>query len=234
MTVVAIHQPQYLPWVPYCDKSDQCDIFVYLDTVQFQKNGVQNRNQIKTAQGPIWLSVPAHASLNTAVKDVTIDGSRWVKKHIRSIEMNYSKARHIDLFHGDLVPVLERGWTHLSDLNIAVTEWMFSALGIASKRIRASELDVTGSREDLLLNICKAVSATTYLSGQGAKSYMDPGSFKNQGVDIRFQEYRSQPYEQCHRGIDFVPDLSALDLILNMGKDSRDIMLKGRRQSPHY
>nr|MBI3612487.1 WbqC family protein [Nitrospirota bacterium] len=47
--LVAIHQPQYLPWLGYLDKIDRADVFVILDTVQFKKNEWQNRNRIRTA-----------------------------------------------------------------------------------------------------------------------------------------------------------------------------------------
>ena len=56
--IVAVHQPQYLPWLGYFDKIDKADVFVLLDTVQFKKNEWQNRNKIKTAQGWQWLTVP--------------------------------------------------------------------------------------------------------------------------------------------------------------------------------
>ena len=88
---VAIHQPQYLPWLPYCDKADQCDLLVHLDDVQFQRRGVQNRNQIKTPTGAQWLTVPVNASRDTLIQDVTIADALWQRKH-GSIEHNYRVA----------------------------------------------------------------------------------------------------------------------------------------------
>src|SRR5580765_832935 len=100
--IVAIHQPQYLPWLPYCDKVDSCDLFVYLDNVQYQKNGLQNRNQIKTATGPAWLTVPVHATLSKTIAETGIADLRWKNKHERSIEMNYARAPYLDCFLGEL------------------------------------------------------------------------------------------------------------------------------------
>ena len=60
---VGIHQPHYLPWLPYFIKIAKCDIFIVLDNVDFQKNGLQNRNQIKTDKGYQWLTVPVEHKL---------------------------------------------------------------------------------------------------------------------------------------------------------------------------
>ena len=145
------------------------------------------------------------------------------------IEMNYSRAPHLDSFSKELKPILEREWLTLADLNIAVTDWMFGRLGITSKRVRASELDVTGSADDLVVNICKAVGATVYISGQGAKDYQDENKFKSCGIELQYQDYHNQPYSQCFPDAGFVADLSALDLILNMGPGAREIMHLGRK-----
>jgi hypothetical protein len=229
MTTVAVHQPQYLPWLPYCDKADSCDIFVYLDNVQFQKNGLHNRNQIKTAQGALWLTVPVQVTLGQRICDVRIAGRHWQKKHVLTIEQNYARAAAFERFNSGLKPiVLQRDWGYLADLNIAVTDWMFAQLGITCQRLRASQLNVSGSKGDLILAICKAVGATVYRSGQGAKAYLDEAKFRQHGVELRYQHYHSQPYRQCFPETGFAPDLSALDLILNMGDQARAVMLAGR------
>jgi hypothetical protein len=228
MTIVAIHQPQYLPWLPYCDKADSCDIFVYLDNVQYQKNGVQNRNQIKTTQGAHWLTVPVQVSLGQPIHEVQIANTHWQMKHIRTLEQNYARATGYKQFKNGLRTIINQPWERLVDLNIAVTDWIFDQLGITCKRLRASELDVTGAKDGLLLNICKIVGATIYFSGQGAKNYQDEAKFRENGMELRYQQYHNQPYRQCFPEIGFVPDLSALDLILNMGDESRSVMLSGK------
>lgn len=226
--IVAIHQPQYLPWVPYFDKVDACDCFVHLDNVQFQKNGVQNRNQIKTPQGPAWLTVPVRASLDLSLRETPIAPEPWRKKHIRSIEQYYARAPFLRLFADGLRPILDQDWQFLADLNIAVTDWMCDQLGITSRRVRASELHPCGAKDDLVIGICETLGATVYLSGRGAESYQDPAKFARHGIDLRYQEYRSQPYHQCFPALNFVPELSALDLILNTGPEARSILLGGR------
>jgi hypothetical protein len=227
--IAAIHQPQYLPWLPYCAKASGCDVFVYLDTVQFQKNGVQNRNRIKTAQGAQWLTVPVNTHLDQRIRETPIAGQRWSKKHIASIQQNYARAPFLALFNEGLRPILEQPRANLAELNIATTEWLFGCLGIESKRLRASELDAIGVRDDMVISLCKEVGATIYLSGQGAKSYQDKDKFRAQGIELRYHEYRNQPYRQCHNEAGFVSDISALDLILNVGPQAREVMLAGEQ-----
>ena len=228
MTVVAIHQPHYLPWLPYLDKADSCDIFVYLDNVQFQKRGFQNRNSIKNSLGPMWLTVPATARRTTRIDEVTIAGTDWKKRHVRSIREGYSAAPYLSFFENALCPILQNEWELLSDLNIATCEWMLGVLQIESRRVRASHLDVQGRKSDLIIDICKALGADVYLSGPGARVYQDPQNFARNGIQLLYHGYSAKSYPQCHKKLGFVKDLSALDLILNLGPSSRKVMLDGR------
>ena len=226
--IVAIHQPQYLPWLPYCDKAASCDLLVHLDNVQFQRRGVQNRNQIKTRTGAHWLTVPVNATQATTIREVTIANPHWHKKHIGSIEHNYCHAPFFRLFEEGLRPILVAGWENLCELNIAVTNWMFDSLEIECRRVRASDLKVLGAKDDLILGICDVVGAKTYLSGQGARAYQDEKKFEEHGIELRYQEYKSPSYPQCFPEIGFVADLTALDLILNAGPQAREIMHSGK------
>ena len=227
MTRVAIHQPQYLPWVPYCTKAEARDLFVYLDNVQFQRRGVQNRNQIKNAQGSMWLTVPVTARRTTGIAEVRVADKKWQMAHIRSIRENYARASYLHYFTDGLKPILEQDWTFLVDLNMKVTEWMFDALGITCRQIRAGDLDVGGTKDDLIIDICKAVGGDIYVSGEGARAYQGEEEFLNNGLELRYLSYRTVSYPQCHPNVGFVPDLSALDLILNMGPHAREVLLEG-------
>jgi WbqC-like protein family len=231
MLTVAIHQPQYLPWVPYCGKAGVCDLFVYLDNVQYQKNGVQNRNQINTSSGPLWLTVPVHANITDAINQVQISDQRWRRKHIQAIEQNYAKAPYVAWFKDGLRGLLDREWLSLVELNVAVTQWMFEALGIQCRCRRASELNVSGAKDDLVINICKAVGASVYLSGHGAKSYQDGHKFHAAGIELRYHNYENPSYSQCHSKAGFIRDLSALDMILNLGPHAREVMASGNSSS---
>ena len=94
--IVSIHQPQYMPWLPYFSKIASADTFVFLDKVQFQKNGLHNRNELKNSNGRFWLTIPVSANLGDKLNDVKISDQRWSKKHIKSIKINYGKSGYID------------------------------------------------------------------------------------------------------------------------------------------
>ena len=157
---------------------------MYLDTVQFQKNGVQNRNQIKTPEGALWLTVPVNARLALSIREIRIDNQHWQQKHLRSIRQNVPGAGPVSglVLRGtgpDPGPALGVP----VELNIATTEWLFARLGISCRRVRASELKAVGAREDLVINICRELGADVYLSGQGAKAYQAEADFRAQGID---------------------------------------------------
>lgn len=226
--IVAIHQPQYLPWVPFFDKLDACDLFVFLDTVQFQRRGVQNRNQILGPDGPLWLTVPVNASRETLIKDVTIAENPWQHAHIRSIETAYKKTSYFPTYGPELLELLGRKWKRLVDLNIATTEFLMKALGITTRWVRASELTVTGAKQDLILDICTACGATEYLSGTGARAYQTPAEFSARNLTLLYQNYESRPYPQRFAGENYIGGLSALDMIFHLGPAAGETLRAGR------
>ena len=227
MTTVAIHQPQYLPWLPYCDKAAAASVFVYLDTVDFQKGGVQNRNRIQTAHGPRWLTVPVHAHRGRAIRDTALAGERWRARHRETLARAYARAPFRDRL-AELDLILARPFPDLAALAIAATEWLFDQLGVTAKRVRASELAASGRKEELILSICGALGATTYLSGPGARAYQDPERFAARGIRLAYHAYRQPVYPQVNARAGFVPELSALDLVLNCGPDAARILREGR------
>ena len=225
---IAIHQPQFLPWVPFFDKLDACDLFVYLDTVQFQRRGVQNRNQILGPDGPLWLTVPVNASRETLIQDVVVAENPWQRAHLRSMEAFYQRAPFYKDYAPELRDLLGRKWERLVDLNLATTTFLMSALGITTRCVLASELPVTGAKQDLILDICTACEATEYLSGSGARAYQTRDEFAARGIRLVYQNYAARPYPQRFAGENFIGGMSALDMIFNLGPASRETLLAGR------
>lgn len=227
MLTVAIHQPQYLPWLPYLDKAAAADVFVYLDCVQYQTNGVQNRNRIAMAGQPRWLTVPVHASTEGTIATTRIAGNGWRRKHLETLRHAYARAPERGLIPTGLAPHLEH--EDLAGLCIAVTEWMFDALGVRNRRLRASELAIDGRKEDLVLSICAAVGADRYVSGEGARAYQQPARFRQRGIELVYHSYQGAPYAQAGAG-EFLPDLSTLDLLLNHGAGAARVFAQGQRR----
>ena len=220
--VVAIHQPQYLPWFPYFQKIHDCDIFVFLDNVQYQRRGLQNRNKIKTHSGPIWLTVPVSGPREQLIKEVCIADSKWKKKHLLNIKNNYSKAQFFDEIIAGYEEIISRDFKYLVDLNLAITIWMIKLFDINVKLFRASELDVSGKKDDLIIDICRNVGAATYLSGSGAKAYQDKKKFQENNIDLQYQKRKSIKYSQCVDNKHFIPDLSGIDLLFNVGNNAKN------------
>jgi hypothetical protein len=211
---VAIHQPQYFPWPPYVHKVLSADIFVYLDSVQFSKNGVQNRNQIKTAQGPLWLTIPVRNHLGQLLKDTKVADPGATRKHWKTIRTSYARTPGFARWQTDLEQLLDHDTQFLLEAAIDSTEWMLNKLNVRTERIKASELDGTsGEASKLVASICGALRATSYLTGTGALAYLDERDFAEIGCEVIVQQWKPFSYNQVNG--DFVPDLSTLDLLLN-------------------
>jgi hypothetical protein len=228
MRIAAIHQPQYLPYLGFFHKLQHCDVFVALDNVQFQKNGVQNRNRIKTGQGWQWITVPVLHSFGQLINQVIINSQiPWQKKHLNALKSNYSPARYFETYADQLRGLLDRDWSNLCDVNMALTRWAASALGIETPVVRASALEATGGQTEHLINICKALGADCYLSGIGGKRYMDLAAFEAAGITVIWQEFTTPIYSQLFPDIGFVPDLSVMDALLNCGPEVVQLLRQG-------
>jgi hypothetical protein len=224
MTVVIL-QPGYLPWLGFFDQMRRADVFVYYDDVQYDTHGWRNRNRIKTQQGPLWLTVPArHAGLSKPrILDVEIDPrTNWAKKHVASIRQAYAGAPFVQQYLPALEELLTRPWSRLVDLDIAAASLIAEWLGIACRVERASELNVAGGQSERLLNICRHFNASVYLSGSAARDYLDVPLFVKSGIDVQWQDYPHPEYPQLHGA--FVPYMSAVDLVLNCGDESRGVL----------
>jgi WbqC-like protein family len=229
---VAIHQPQYLPWLGYLAKWAAADVFVWLDTVQYEKNGWQNRNRIKTADGPRWLTVPVRARLGTPIETVEVDGAQpWRQRHLRAIENAYARARHLARHHDALGRLYATEWPRLAPVAMATGEWLARAAGITTPARLASTLGVTTTDPTgRLVALCGAVGADTYLAGRDGARYMDREAFARAGIRVLFQDYKHPEYAQLHG--EFAPFLSGLDLLLTHGDDALAILRSGDTWSP--
>lgn len=226
---VAIHQPNYLPWIGYFYKILKADKFVFLDNVQYTKNSFINRNKIKSSNGVLWLTVPVlhKGKSEQIIKDVKINNNvKWQKKHLNAIKMNYSKAKYFGEVFGLIHKYYDSyEWDSLADLNETLIIEISRYLGvdIESKFVRASNLKAEGKSSELLANICAELRADVYLSGIGAKKYMDEEPFKQKGIKVLYSNFKHPEYPQLYGK--FVPNLSILDLLFNVGRRSPELIL---------
>ncbi|MFB2836048.1 WbqC family protein [Floridanema evergladense] len=228
MTIAVIHQPQYLPYLGFFHKLNQGDIFVVMDSVQFMRRGIQHRNKIKTSKGEQWLTVPVfHQSSREEeyIKDVRINSELpWARKHWNTLLTNYSPAPYFDLYAFELQQLLKEEWHDLCELNMVLIKWLMEVLIIKKPIAYLSELSIDGTKSGLLIDICKAVGADTYLSGSGGKEYMDLSLFQAAGINVIWQEFNSPFYKQVFPELGFLPNLSIIDTLFCCGSKTRDFL----------
>jgi hypothetical protein len=224
-TTVAVLQPGYLPWLGFFDQLRRADVFVYYDDVQYDKHGWRNRNRIKTQNGPLWLTVPVKASTGGTsttpprILDVAIDGrTPWARKHVESVRQAYARAPFLSQYLPALEELLQRPWDRLVDLDLACASLMAGWLGLQRRVERSSLLGIGGERSERLVAICRHFGASRYVSGDAAQAYLDVPLFERAGIQVEWQQYSHPAYPQLHG--EFVPYLSALDLILNCGDEA--------------
>jgi hypothetical protein len=222
VTTVAVLQPGFLPWLGFFDQMSRSDYFVYYDDVQFDKHGWRNRNRIKTANGIAWVTVPVrHTGLHgQSILDTEIDSSKkWSRKLVASIAQSYARSPHCARYMEELTDALCSDTPRLLlDLDLRTTELMRKWLDIRTPLLRSSELGIGGGQTERLVAICKHLKADTYLSGNAAQDYLQQDLFAAEGISVVWQNYSHPIYPQLHG--EFVPYLSAIDLILNLGPDS--------------
>jgi WbqC-like protein family len=215
----AVLQPSYLPWRGFFHQIQKSDVFVFYDDVQYDKHGWRNRNRIKTADGPRWLTVPVSARGNVVnglpINQVRIADGRWAGKHLASIRQAYARAPHIDRCLELIEPLLVEDRELLADLTIDLTVALARELGIEAEFVRSSSLGVSGERMDRLMGVLERVGATHYVSGPSARSYMDEGRLEQAGISLEYMTYDYPAYEQLHG--EFEPQVSVIDLLAMEG-----------------
>ena len=208
---------------------DRADVFVFLDTVQFSRRSWQQRNYIKSSNGVQMLSVPIVTKRlrSQLICDTKIDlTQRFAEKHKRAISRAYSKAPFFSTYSMGLMNMLDRQEALLANYNIELIDWLRAQFGISCRLVRSSELDVEGSRERLLCDICRRLDCDIYLSAVGSKEYLgDATEFSKSGITVAYNVFDHPEYQQLHGA--FEPNMSAIDLLLNVGEGSIELIRQG-------
>ncbi|MDL5057054.1 WbqC family protein [Geitlerinema calcuttense NRMC-F 0142] len=221
MTIAAVHQPQYFPYLGFFHKLARADIFIAMDSVEFLRRGLQHRNKIKTRTGEQWLTVPVFHQEKQHILQVQIDRELpWARKHWGTLKTNYQPAPYFDLYASELQQILCQDWSSLCELNMTLLQWVMQKLDIHIPIVRLSELKVEGHKSELLIYACQAVGADTYLSGSGGRRYMDLSLFEAAGVKVLWQEFAHPLYPQLFPQVGFISQLSILDVLFCCGPDT--------------
>ncbi len=224
--IVAIQQPEHLPWLGFFDKMTRVDRFVLLDNVQFKKRYFENRNRIRTAQGYRWITAPVKSKsrFTQRIDEVELEQDpRWKRKYWLAIHHAYSRAPAFRRYAERFERTLERDWTRLVELNVAFLQEIRTILELATPlELASTVVGAGGSGSQLILSICRALGASRYISGPDGARYLDRDSFTRHGIEVEFHAYRHPEYTQLH--LPFIPQLSVIDLIFNHGEDALRIL----------
>jgi hypothetical protein len=232
--IVAIHQPDFLPWLGFFNKVRLCDLLVIGNRTQYRDKGYQNRNRIKTAKGWQWLTVPIVHNWGSAINEIKIlnvarNGILWDELHLRTLQRNYCKAPFYDQYIGIFEKIYRKRIENLAQCNVEFLKAIFSILGISVPIKMTSDLSLMYSKTEQIVEICKAVGADTYLSGIVGARYMKENIFKENGIKLLYNNYEHPVYEQQFMQVGFLPNMSVIDLIFNKGPQSFNIIKSGFR-----
>ena len=238
--IITIHQPEHLPWLGLFNKIAKAEVFVILDSVQYEKNYFQSRNKILGTNGVQWINIPVttkgHMDGAIATTEISLTGgnAKWKSKYLQTIRQSYGKYP----FFKEVFPVLEDAilleTPYFCEINIAIIKGFCEKLRINPKYIRSSELNVDGLKSSLILDICKETGATIYIAGPSGRDYLDMQSFRENNITVKFNDYNHPVYPQ-RRTTEFVDHLSALDLFMNCGFETgKEVIMTGNESLADY
>ncbi|MGO4326834.1 WbqC family protein [Cupriavidus sp. 2TAF22] len=219
-TRLVISQPMYFPWVGMLEQVRLADTFVFYDDVQFSRGGFGNRVQVKTAQGMRWMTVPLRGlRLGQRIDAVEVDdGTGWRAQHRELLRQAYRDAPHVQDMLALVDEVLALPTTSLSELTQASMLALADYFGVAGGKpfARSSALGIPGEKSQRVLDVCKRMEAGRYITGHGARNYLDHELFERNAVTVEYMDYAMHPYPQRHGA--FTPYVSGLDLVANCGR----------------
>jgi len=225
---VAILQSNYIPWKGYFDLINMVDEFILYDDMQYTRRDWRNRNIIKTANGPLWLTIPVDVKGRyfQAIKDTRIQDPSWAGKHWKSISHNYAKAeffgRYREVFEGLYREC--KGEEFLSKVNYRFLKALCGILGIETELTWSMDYDLAEGKTERLVSLCTKAGATHYISGPAAKDYIDDDLFSREGITLSYMDYSGYPEYRQFFG-EFRHRVSVIDLIFNEGPEAAKFML---------
>lgn len=224
--IVVVSQPMLFPWVGLLEQMHAADIFVHYSDVQYSRGSFVNRVQIKTAHGMRWLTVPTRGRrLGQKINEVKIDEEgNWRQRHLQILRDAYEKAPNVNEMLKLVETVYAGDYQSIGELSEASELALCRYFGISSHTsfLSSKKLKIEGAGTRRVLDIVLALGGNIYLTGHGAKRYLDHEEFEQAGIRVQYMDYARTPYRQMHG--DFTPYVSALDLIANVGSSGRSFI----------
>lgn len=228
MTTVAIHQPNYLPWLGFFSKISQADVFIFLDDAQYTKNSYINRVSVLCDGAAKWLTIPVRVPLGTSIRATRPTAPSWADEHLERVSSYYKKAPARREALSELATIYASidASNDIATINMMLIRSLTSRLRIAADFRVASEFRHSEKRsnERLIALVSSVDERGIYLSGGGASSYQDPDLFQAAGLGIQFTVFSHPAYAQGNRP--FVAGLSAIDAVFWLGWEGAGSMLR--------
>ena len=205
--IVSIMQPAYMPWLGYFDRIAKSDVHVVLNDVTMDKSSktkFANRNKIRTQQGWAWLTVPLKSfsqSSRVLINEIEIaPDNNWREKHLKTLHFNYSNSVYYSDYSTYFESFYKEKWSSLEPMLLESTRFLLNTLNLNTPLIPSTELSVMSKKSNLILDICRNISATTYLSGPFGRHYLDKDTFERAGIELQFHDYFHPTYDQLYDG----------------------------------
>jgi len=217
---VAIHQPNFCPYPGFFHKMMSSDIFVLMDDVQLEFD-ITNRNKIITKDGD-WTRITIPIKKNQKflpIMNVEIDNEKNWKELFCSKLLVYKETKNFDYYNEFFDEILKKEWKFLFDLNFEIIKKIMDWLDIKVRIIKESELKIKRTSNERLIDVCKKLDADTYISGLGAKEYINEKLFSENKINLEYQNFKPLVYHQMFSK-EFLPNLSILDVMINVGNNN--------------
>ena len=230
---VVISQPMYFPWVGMFEQIRLCDVYVHYDDVQFSKGSFTNRVQIKTnsPQGFNWLTVPLRNNeLGSNINKLKIDDQKnWQHQHLEILKQAYRKSPYFTEMIDIVKQLFDCNTNTISDLSRTSIELIIDYFDLAENKsfYVSSALNIEGQSSERVYKIVRYFNGTHYITGHGAKNYLDHSLFENNGIEVDYMDYLKLPYSQLYG--EFNPYVSILDIIANIGKQGRKYIISSTK-----
>lgn len=224
---VAISQSNYIPWKGYFDMINMVDEFILYDDMQYTKRDWRNRNQIKTPNGLLWLTIPVKVKgkFSQKINETEVEDCDWAEKHWKTIVMNYSKTPYFQDYSKLFESLYQQAsdMKYLSDINYLFIKTICDILEIKTRLTWSSSFKLAEGKTERLLDICIQTKGNQYFSGPAAKDYIQENIFKDAGVGLNWIDYSGYSVYPQKFG-EFCHGVTVLDLLFNTGSESRNYM----------
>lgn len=229
--IVSMMQPTFLPWIGYFELLKKSDLFIILDDFQFVYQSYHQKNKLLVNKDTFdWYTVPIDKghSFKKRISEAKIKETLpWRKKMWKSIENNYGKSKYFEIYKEEIKNIILEPTPSLLEQNMRFINFVAEIIDCRTKIKFSSEINKIGTRSEEVLSILKTVGGTTYLSAYGSFGYMyEDDLFSKSEIKVLFQNHIPKVYMQ-QRTNEFIPYLSALDVLLNVGAEGFNDIIEG-------